>query len=135
VASIVLSCALSGAVLAQLGSERVSGAAPPGRVVDRFQRTHEVLANNEVAASGAARGETIYFYKCWMCHNEEARKGDASGLVGPSLANAAARLKTDEALTAKIGSGGPRMPAFRHTLTGPDMADLVSYLKSPTCCY
>src|SRR5262249_28260600 len=104
-------------------------------IVDRHQRTYEVLGNNEVASSGAARGETIYFYKCWMCHNNGARNGDKSGLVGPSLASITARLKTDEALAAKIAAGGPRMPAFQHTLSGQDMSDLVAYLKAPGCCY
>jgi cytochrome c2 len=104
-------------------------------LVDRFQRTHAVLGNNELATSGPARGETIYFYKCWMCHNYGARQGDESGLVGPSLQNVAGRLKTDEALAAKIRAGGPRMPAFRHTFSDADVADLISYLKSSTCCY
>jgi mono/diheme cytochrome c family protein/streptogramin lyase len=103
--------------------------------VDRFQRTYEVLGNNEVAASGPARGETIYFYKCWMCHNQGARKGDKSGLVGPSLTGVVTRLKTNEAVAAKINGGGPRMPAFRHTLSDADLTDLVSYLATPTCCY
>src|SRR5262249_49473315 len=51
------------------------------------------------------------------------------------LKNVAGRLKTDEALAAKIRSGGPRMPAFRHTFADADVADLIGYLKSPTCCY
>src|SRR5437773_6446639 len=134
-ATTVLMCALFGVGLAQLASQQASHNGPANDVVDRFQRTHEVLQNNEVATSGVGRGETIYFYKCWMCHNNGARNGDTSGLVGPSLKNVATRLKADEALTAKIGAGGPRMPAFRHTFTDADVADLVSYLKSPTCCY
>ena len=126
---------LSGVGLAQVASQQAPRGGPTGNLVDRFQRTHEVLGNNELATSGVARGETIYFYKCWMCHNNEARKGDASGLVGPSLKNVAGRMKTDEALAAKIRTGGPRMPAFRHTFADADVADLMSYLKSPTCCY
>src|SRR5262249_8141315 len=35
----------------------------------------------------------------------------------------------------KIRAGGPHMPAFRHTFTDADIADVVSYLKSATCCY
>src|SRR5262245_9705014 len=135
VTSTVLIGASWGVGLAQVTSPRTARGGPPDHVVDRFQRTNEVLGNNELAASGVARGETIYFYKCWMCHNEGARHGDESGLVGPSLKNVAGRLKTDEALAAKIRSGGPRMPAFRHTFADADVADLISYLKSPTCCY
>ena len=79
-----------GAGLAHLSSqESAPGAsAHPAKnaIVDAHQRTYEVLGNNEVASSGAARGQVIYFYKCWMCHNNGARNGDKSGLVGPSLA-------------------------------------------------
>ena len=135
VTATVLMCALFGVGLAQLASQQAPRGGSPSHVVDRFQRTHEVLGNNELATGGVARGQTIYFYKCWMCHNNEARKGDASGLVGPSLKNVAGRMKTDEALAAKIRTGGPRMPAFRHTFADADVADLMSYLKSPTCCY
>ena len=55
-----------------LASEQAPPGVPQSDVVDRFQRTYEVLQNNEVATSGVARGETIYFYKCWMCHQELA---------------------------------------------------------------
>jgi streptogramin lyase/mono/diheme cytochrome c family protein len=133
-ATTVLMCALFGVGLAQVATQ-APHSGPATEVVDRFQRTFEVLENNELATSGVGRGETIYFYKCWMCHNNGARNGDATGLVGPSLKNVTARLKTDEALAAKIRAGGPRMPAFRHTFTDADVADLVSYLKTPTCCY
>lgn len=121
--------------LARVGSQESANTSSPPRVVDQYQRTYEVLANNELASSGAARGQTLYFYKCWMCHNNGARNGDATGLVGPSLKNLTGRMSTDEAIVAKIRTGGPRMPAFRHTFNDADVADLVAYLKSPSCCY
>ena len=124
-----------GVGLVRLASQESAGPRSPSPVVDRYQRTYEVLGNNEVASSGVARGETLYFYKCWMCHNNGARNGDATGLVGPSLADLSARMKSDEVIAAKIRSGGSRMPAFRHTFTDADVADLVGYLKSPGCCY
>ena len=134
VATSILMFAVFGVGLAQLASQ-APRSGPANVVADRFQRSHEVRLNNELAKSGAARGQTIYFYKCWMCHNAGSRDGDASGLVGPSLENVATRLKTDEALAAKIRAGGPRMPSFRHTFNDADVADLISYLKSPACCY
>src|ERR1700720_2349288 len=84
----VLTSGLFGAGLAQVSSQGAPPAAPTPATADhsivaRHQRTYEVLGNNEIASSGVARGETIYFYKCWMCHNNGARNGDKSGLVGP----------------------------------------------------
>ncbi len=59
----VFACVLFGVGLAELAAQEAPGRSASD-VVDRFQRTYEVLNDNEVATSGAARGETIYFYKC-----------------------------------------------------------------------
>ena len=134
ITTIVLACGVFGVGLAQLASQQAWGGGKANVIVDQFQRSYEVLNNNEVAKSGAGRGETIYFYKCWMCHNPGAA-GDTSGLVGPSLKDVVARLKTDEAIATKIKNGGPRMPSFRHNFTDADIADLMAYLKSSKCCY
>lgn len=135
VTTAILACGLFGVGLARLASQETPRSGPVSDVVDRFQRTYEVLGYNEVARSGVARGETIYFYKCWMCHQEIGTQGDKSGLVGPPLKGLLKRNATDEAVAAKIRNGGPRMPSFRHTLTDRDVADLVGYLLSPACCY
>jgi len=143
VTTTVLSCGLFGVGRVQLASQQAPGGTPANDVVDRFQRSYEVIRNNEVATSGVARGQTIYFYKCWMCHQKLARTGlpgpgakeDTSGLAGPPLKDLFKRPMTDDAVAAKIKTGGPGMPAFGHTLTDADVADLISYLRSPTCCY
>ena len=135
ITTIILTCGVFGVGLVQLASQSTPRGTPTNAVVDRFQRTYEVLGDNEVATSGVARGETLYFYKCWMCHQEFASQGDPTGLVGPPLKDLFQRSITNDAVAAKINNGGPRMPAFRHTLTDADVADLVSYLRSPKCCY
>ena len=85
------------------------------------------------AASGAGRRSISTSVGCVITLEPE---GDKSGLVGPPLKDVVERLTTDEAAVAtKIKSGGPRMPAFRHNFTDADIADLMAYLKSPTCCY
>jgi streptogramin lyase/mono/diheme cytochrome c family protein len=132
--TIVLTCGVLGVGFVQLAAQQPWGGGTVNATVDQFQRSYEVLNNNELAKSGVARGETIYFYKCWMCHNPGAA-GDKSGLVGPLLDDISERLTTDEALATKIKNGGPRMPSFRHNFTDADIADLLAYLKSPTCCY
>jgi virginiamycin B lyase len=70
-----------------------------------------------------------------MCHQEVGTRGDRSGLVGPPLKALRRRAATEEAVATKIRNGGPRMPAYRHTLSERDLTDLVSYLLSPSCCY
>jgi streptogramin lyase len=104
--------------------------------VDDLQRTYQIDRYNELAKSGPVRGETLYFYKCWACHNALAQD------TGPHLKGIFGRPRlmsgepiTEETVVAKIKNGGPRMPGFEHSLTDADMADLISYLRSETCCY
>src|ERR1017187_7057389 len=46
-----------------------------GVSTDNLQRSHQLDTYRIVADSGAARGEVIYFYKCWMCHNKYTKGG------------------------------------------------------------
>jgi streptogramin lyase len=55
--------------------------------------------------------------------------------AGPPLKDLFKRRITDEEVAAKIKNGGPRMVAYGHTLSDADVADLIGYLHSPTCCY
>jgi streptogramin lyase/cytochrome c2 len=104
-------------------------------LVDEDQTTYLIDRYDEVATSGPVRGETIYYYKCWVCHN--ALTQDA----GPPLKNLFDRPvlmsgepPNDETVAARTRQGGPRMPGFA-ALTDADMADLISYLRSENCCY
>ena len=88
--------------------------------------------------SGAARGEVIYYYKCWVCHNDYTR---ASGSPAPGLKDIFKRPKlvsgqavNDDTVSQQIKNGSARMPGFGHSLTDPDIADLLSYLRDK-CCY
>lgn len=117
---------------------RGRGAAPPPApagptVIDPYQRSYEIWNYQTVAKSGAARGEELYFYKCWMCHNQYV---DAGAQTGPQLKDVYKREGvTDEVLANKIRAGGLNMPAYRTTLKDNDIADLVAYLKSSKCCF
>src|SRR5882757_3123834 len=44
----------------------------PEPAKDYNQRSEEIYDFRKAAASGPARGEEIYYYKCWFCHNEFA---------------------------------------------------------------
>ncbi len=99
------------------------------------QTTYLIDRYSEVATSGSARGETIYYYKCWVCHNSLTED------AGPPLKDLFARPVlisgqplTEESVAAKIRTGGLRMPGFG-VLTDADIADLISYFRSEDCCY
>jgi len=101
---------------------------------DDLQRSLRLDNYTVVADSGPSRGETIYFYKCWMCHNKYTKSA-------PYLKDLYQRKNLisgapvgDDSITAKIKEGGPAMPAFRTSLSDSDIADLRAYFHSGKCC-
>jgi streptogramin lyase/mono/diheme cytochrome c family protein len=101
---------------------------------DDLQRSLLLDTYRIVADSGAGRGETLYFYKCWMCHNQYTRSApllkdlyQRKTLVGGAPVD-------DDTVSAKIRDGGPAMPAFRPSLSDADIADLLAYFHSGKCC-
>src|ERR1700730_13870514 len=130
---------IAGAI-ARLGAAKPAPNPPKaatGRDVsmaDDLQRSVRLDTYRLVADGGAARGENIYFYKCWMCHNRYAK-------TGPYLKDLYQRENlmsgdpvSDDAVTAKIKEGGPGMPSFRTSLSDSDIADLRAYFHSGKCC-
>ena len=108
--------------------------APPAKDYD--QRALEIYEFRKAAESGPARGEEIYFYKCWMCHNELAQ-GGAPKLVGlfqrPNLVSG--DPVNDVTVKQKILNGSSNMPAYKHVLNDADLADLMSWLHDEKCCW
>src|SRR5262245_30294200 len=137
VAAAIVLAALASTASAQQqarpGPARGEPAAPPK---DYDQRALEIYEFRKAARSGPERGREIYFYKCWMCHNELAQ-GGAPKLVGlfqrPMLASG--DPVNDETVKTKILNGSPNMPAYKHVLAEGDLADLMSWLRDEKCCW
>jgi hypothetical protein len=80
VLGFLLSCTLTIAVLvailvgrsarAQSPSTGPADSSNPATPRDDLQRSYRTDHYDEVAASGPARGENIYWHKCWVCHNK-----------------------------------------------------------------
>src|SRR5260370_29531007 len=94
---------------------------------DDLQRSLRLDNYRILGDSGAGRGENIYFFKCWMCHNQYAKSApllkdlyQRKNLVGGASVN-------DDTVSAKIKEGGTGMPAFKHSLSDSDVADLQAY--------
>ena len=111
-----------------------AAVAAEKEIADDLQRSLRLDTYRVVADSGAGRGETIYFYKCWMCHNQYTKSApllkdlyQRKNLVGGAPVS-------DDTVTAKIKEGGPVMPAFKFSLSDADMADLRAYFHSGKCC-
>ena len=137
-ASLFALSARSSKVEAQAQSNVPAAASAQAETTDTLQRSTQIYTYSTVAHAGAARGETIYYYKCWPCHNAYTI---AAGSPAPPLKDVFKRstLRTgapvsDETVAAQIRNGSPRMPSFGATLDDKDIADLLSYLHQG-CCY
>lgn len=84
--------------------------------------------------SGAARGEVIYYYKCWMCHNQYTKGAPYLKDLYQHPTLESGEPVDNNAVTAQIKNGGPGMPAFQTTLTDADISDLVTYIREGKCC-
>jgi virginiamycin B lyase len=111
-----------------------AAAADKEAATDDLQRSLRLDNYRIVADSGAGRGENIYFFKCWMCHNQYTKSApllkdlyQRKNLVGGAPVN-------DDTVTAKIKEGGAAMPAFKFSLSDTDIADLQAYFHSGKCC-
>ena len=94
-----------------------------------LQRSYLIDHYMEVAQSGPARGENIYFHKCWVCHNQYYKPAPhlTAVMQGAGL--------DEETLTNTIRDGNASMPSFKTTLSDADIRDVVSYLQSGKCCF
>ena len=116
-------------------SQQAAAQAPAGNL----QRSTEIYNLNTMAPGGAQRGEELYYYKCWMCHNAySVEAGTPATLLKdlyqrPRLMNG--QPVNDETVAEKIRNGGPGMPTYRHSLNDRDIADLLSYIREGECCF
>jgi len=121
---------------------RAPQAANPAVPGDELQRSYQIDSYHLVSNNGAARGETLYFYKCWMCHNQytiQAEYGNKAPFLHLKDLYKQTKLVTgqsvnDATITDQIKNGSAGMPSFTTDMSDADVADLVSYLKSGRCC-
>ena len=129
---------LAGAT-ARLGAAKAApkpskDAAAADISTDDLQRSRRLDTYTILANSGAARGENIYFYKCWMCHNQYTKSAPLLKDLFQRENLTSGDPVNDDNVTAKIKEGGPGMPAFRTSLSDTDIADLRTYFHSGKCC-
>lgn len=126
-------------------AQSTSSAAPTtgdsGVAALRLQRSVAIYNFKTAGESGPKRGEEIYYIKCWMCHNQYTLQAQTGAVPlkdlykRPRLITNGQPPVNDQTVAEKIRNGGPAMPAYRHTLSDADMADLLSYLKDESCCF
>jgi mono/diheme cytochrome c family protein len=91
--------------------------------------------NNPISADGAslARGEKLYRTHCASCHGPSGEgDGPAAAALTPKPSDLREMAGEHPAgdLAWKIANGRGPMPAWKGILSGPQIWDLVNYLKS-----
>src|SRR2546428_11027989 len=71
-----------------------------------LQRSARLDRYKLLADSGAARGENIYFFKCWMCHNKYAKTGPYLKSLYQHECFMSGGPVPDQNVIAKIKEGG-----------------------------
>ncbi len=104
-----------------------------------LQRSTEIYNLNTTAPDGAQRGEELYYYKCWMCHNAYSVEAGTPATLLKDLYQRSVLMSgqavNDETVAEKIRNGGPGMPGYRYSLSDRDIADLLSYIREGECCF
>jgi streptogramin lyase/mono/diheme cytochrome c family protein len=116
------------------------GGSAAAQVPDgNLQRSTEIYNLNTLAPGGARRGEELYYYKCWMCHNAYSVEAGTPASLLKSLYQRPVLMSgepvNNETVAEKIRNGGPLMPGYRYSLSDNDIADLVAYIRSGDCCF
>src|SRR2546428_9650815 len=131
------SAALLALILA-LGLQISGARGTPDPPKGGLQRSAEILYFKRFAESGSERGKEIYFYKCWVCHNDYTR---AAGTAAPTLRDLYKRPRlisgqpiNDQTVAEKIKNGGPNKPAYQKTLKEQDLPDLGAFLREGKGC-
>jgi mono/diheme cytochrome c family protein len=127
------------AVWAGIGSAAAQNPSSSSSSSMSLQRSVAIYNYKTAADSGAARGMEIYYYKCWMCHNDYTVKLGTGAVYLKDIFKRPKLISgqpvNEQTVAEKIKNGGPRMPAFRSSLHDADIADLMSYLRDEKCCF
>ena len=100
---------------------------------DYYQRSLEIYEFRKAAKSGWQRGQEIFYYKCWYCHNEYQQDAvQLKGLFNRSQMLSGKPVNNDNVIE-KIRTGGPGMAGYQYTLNDADLSDLLNYLREKCC--
>src|ERR1700722_11036349 len=120
-AALAITCATMGASAQQQARQAPAQLQPAEPAKDYNQRALEIYEFKKAAQSGPARGQEIYYYKCWICHNDLAEGGapKLAGLFKRATLVTGAPVN-DETVKSQIRNGSPNMGAYKYVLSDAD---------------
>ncbi len=98
-----------------------------------LQRSLEIFEFKRAAAAGVERGREIFYFKCWMCHNEFAKQAPRlDGLFKRETMVMGMPVNEDN-VKNQIRNGSPNMASYKTTLGEADISDLVAFIREKCC--
>ncbi len=131
---------VGGQVFGQSSFSQGSGSETSDSAATTSRRSVAIYNFKTTAESGPERGEEIYYYKCWICHNQYTIKAGTGAVPLKDLFKRPRLVSTgqpvnDETVAEKIRNGSSQMPAYKYVLSDKDLEDLISYLRDDRCCF
>jgi mono/diheme cytochrome c family protein len=123
---IFLVCGLSLAVGA---SAQMGVPSQKGQSQAAAQALHDVvpLPSIKSLSPEQASGKRLFVQRCSVCHLPALPSYSA---YGPLLDKTLVEDRGDDAVRLQIAQGSARMPGFQYTLSGPEIDQVLSYLKT-----
>lgn len=98
-----------------------------------LQRSLEIYEFKKAAQSGPERGREIFYYKCWMCHNEFAKGAPRLDSLFQRTTMFNGNPVNVDNVKDQIRNGSADMAAYKTTLNEADIDDLVAFLRTDCC--
>jgi cytochrome c5 len=133
--------AMCAAMIVALGLAAAGASAAPASAQneskepakDYLQRSLEIYEFKKAAQSGPDRGQEIFYYKCWFCHNEFTKDIPKLDHLFQHANMVTGQPVTEENVKNQIRNGSANMAAYKYTLNEQDLNDLVGYLREKCC--
>ncbi len=116
-----------------LDKDAAAALGAPDIVPDPDQRSYKIYTYEKAATGGPKRGEEIYYYNCFFCHNEYTKAAPKLQGLFQHATLLLGQPVNDDTVKSQIVDGSPGMPAFKYTLSAADISDLMSFLHN--CCF
>ena len=75
-----------------------------------LQRSIRIERYNVAGTNGPARGETLYYYKCWMCHNQYTQSAPPLKDLYQRPRLLSGEPVNDGTVASQIQTDGPKLP-------------------------
>ena len=96
---------------------------------DYYQRALEIYEFRKAAKSGPERGQEIYYFKCWFCHNQYTKDIPKLNDLYKRPTLVTGGPVNDDSVKNLIRNGTANMPGYKYALKDEDLNDLVSFIK------